>query len=86
MLTQCRANEIDFATESTKGTKDCRNGFFVAVAVFFVVKKPFGRQLAVSDSAGAVVRADGRAGCRKIQSDSKRFKVFQSVSNQKKKS
>ena len=35
----CRENGIDFATESTK---DCRNGFFSAVFVFFVAKNPSG--------------------------------------------
>lgn len=34
----CRENGIDFATESTKGTKDCWNGFFFAVFVFLVAK------------------------------------------------
>ena len=47
-------NGFDFATENTKGTKDCRNGFFFAVSVFIVAKNPFGRHFVVSDSAGAV--------------------------------
>ena len=54
----CRGNGIDFATESTKGTKDCGNGFFFAVFVFYVAKNPFCRHFVVSDSAG-VVAVDG---------------------------
>ena len=50
----CCENGIDFATESTKSTKDCRIRFFFAVFVFFVARNPFGRQFVMSDSAGAV--------------------------------
>ena len=38
MLTLSSQSGIDFDTENTKGTKDCRNGFFFAISVFFVVK------------------------------------------------
>ena len=34
----CCEKGIDSTTESTKGTKDCKNGFFFAVCVFFVAK------------------------------------------------
>ena len=50
----CRGNGFDFATDSTKGTKDCGNGFFFAVFVFFVAKRPFDRHFVGFDSAGAV--------------------------------
>jgi len=52
-----RGLQVDFATESTKGTKACRNGFFFAVYVFFVAKNPFGREfLPFPDSVPSPVR------------------------------
>jgi len=51
----CCENGIDFATESIKG---CRNGFFFAVFVFFVAKKPFSRGFVVSGFPRTVA-ADG---------------------------
>ena len=58
MLTLSSQSGIDFDTENTKGTKDCRNGFFFAVFVFFVAKNPFDLGCVLAGSAGAVA-ADG---------------------------